>query len=162
MIQQEISKLLNISDRTLRSWKKTRTKLYCVLERLDYEKAEEFLLQDNDEHIVRLLENQKYFTDYRSFERELFKFLVSGLDTKSLKKLSKDTNLSKEARVRSAYLYSFLTRKPLKLSFVLGDKKVGLYHGNKNRYPDGLARFYGMITGVDMRRFNQYKTTGTN
>lgn len=36
MTQQEISRLLDIPDRTLRDWKKNRTRLYTLLESLDY------------------------------------------------------------------------------------------------------------------------------
>ncbi|NOX15227.1 MAG: hypothetical protein GXP61_04255 [Epsilonproteobacteria bacterium] len=161
MTQQEMSKLLNISDRTLRSWKNRRTELYGLLERLDYTQAQTLVFQKSNEHIIRLLENQKYFTDYRSFERELFELLVSGIDTKILKKLSKDTILSKEARARSAYLYTFLTKKPTKLSFTLKNK-TGLYHERKLDSGDSLSGYYGLISGVDPHRFNQYKMKGLN
>lgn len=161
MTQQEMSKLVNISDRTLRSWKNSRTELYNLLERLDYKQAELLVSQDDNEFIVELLENQRYFTDYRTFERELFKFLVSGTDTKILKKLSKDNNLSKEARARSAYLYTFLTKKPIRLSFKLKNK-VGLYHERKLDSGDSLSGYYGLLSGVDPHRFNQYKTKGLN
>ncbi len=161
MTQTQMSKLLGVSDRTLRSWKKNRSELYTLLNRLDYTQAEELLLQKDNKHIVRLLENQDYFQDYRSYERELFKFLVSKFDVTLLKKMSKDTILSKEARARSAYLYTFLTKKPLKLSFSLNNK-VGLYHERKLESGDGLANYYGLLSGVDINRFNQYKTKGIN
>ncbi len=156
-----MSKLLNISDRTLRSWKSRRTELYRLLERLDYTQAQTLVMQKSNEYIIRLLENQDYFNDYRSFERELFKFLVSGIDTKILKKLSKDTALSKEARARGAYLYTFLTKKPAKLSFTLKNR-VGLYHERKLDSGDSLSGYYGLISGVDPRRFNQYKIKELN
>jgi len=41
MTQQEISKLLDVPDRTLRDWKKTRPRLYNLLESLDYDEAKE-------------------------------------------------------------------------------------------------------------------------
>lgn len=41
MTQQQISKLLDVPDRTLRDWKKTRHRLYNLLESLDYEEAKE-------------------------------------------------------------------------------------------------------------------------
>lgn len=34
MTQQQISKLLNVPDRTLRDWKKSRQRLYTLLESL--------------------------------------------------------------------------------------------------------------------------------
>ena len=161
MTQTQMVKLLGVSDRTLRSWKKNRSNLYTLLDRLDYKQSEDLLAQKDNMHIKKLLENQDYFQDYRSFERDLFKFLVSKFDTNVLKKMAKDTTLSQEARARSAYLYTFLTKKPMKLSFSLS-KKVGLYHERKQESGDGLANYYGLLSGVDANRFNQYKTRGNN
>lgn len=163
MTQVEMSNLLGVSARTLRDWKnkKNRENLYALLERLDYQSAEELLKQKENNHFVALLENQNTFTSYRDFEEELFKYLTSRGSTEVLKKMASNTRLSKEARARSAYLYSFLTNKPLKLSFTL-KKNVGLYHGRTQDSGDGLARYYGLLSGVDMQRFNQYKMTGSN
>lgn len=161
MTQTQMVKLLGVSDRTLRSWKTNRNSLYTLLDRLDFNQSEELLSQKDNMHVKKLLENQEYFQEYRSFEKELFKFLVSKFDTNILKKMAKDTAFSKEARARSAYLYTFLTKKPLKLSFSL-NKKVGLYHGRKQESGDGLADYYGLLSGVDANRFNQYKTKGNN
>jgi len=97
MTQQQIKELLNVSDRTLRDWKKGNR--------------------------------------------------------------AKDTTLSKEARARSAYLYSFLTDRLVELSFKT-KVSVGFYHGNKNETGNGLARLYGLKNGIDMARFNQFKMTG--
>ena len=36
MTQQQMSKLLDVSDRTLRDWKSNRSRLYTLLENLDY------------------------------------------------------------------------------------------------------------------------------
>lgn len=41
MTQQQISKLLDVPDRTLRDWKKSRQRLYSLLESLEYEEAKE-------------------------------------------------------------------------------------------------------------------------
>lgn len=41
MTQQQISKLLDVPDRTLRDWKKSRQRLYTLLESLDYDEAKE-------------------------------------------------------------------------------------------------------------------------
>ena len=41
MTQQEISRLLDIPDRTLRDWKKNRSRLYTLLESLDYAQTKE-------------------------------------------------------------------------------------------------------------------------
>lgn len=163
MTQSQMSSLLGVPTRTLRNWKnkKSREQLYALLEQLDYQSAEALLKQKDNNHFVPLLENQDYFNTYREFEEELFKYLVSKESTESLKKMAKNTDLSKEARARSAYLYSFLTNKPMRLSFTL-KKRVGLYHGRTQDSGDGLARYYGLLSGVDMQRFNQYKMTGSN
>ncbi|MDF1879035.1 hypothetical protein JHD46_05200 [Sulfurimonas sp. SAG-AH-194-C20] len=41
MTQQEISRLLDIPDRTLRDWKKSRSRLYNLLESLSYDETKE-------------------------------------------------------------------------------------------------------------------------
>ena len=73
--------------------------------------------------------------------------------------MAKDTTLSKEARARSAYLYSFLTDKIVELSFKT-KVDVGFYYGNKTETGNGLVRLYGLKNGIDMARFNQFKMTG--
>ena len=142
-----------------------RLQMYNEMLTLENQKLREelksFKEPQNEEHIKMLLENQNTFTSYRDFEEELFKYLTSRGSTDVLKKMAKNTDLSKEARARSAYLYSFLTHEPLKLSFTL-KQRVGLYHGETRDTGNGLARMYGLLSGVDMQRFNQYKMTGSN
>ena len=41
MTQQQISKLLDVPDRTLRDWKKSRQRLYSLLESINYDEAKE-------------------------------------------------------------------------------------------------------------------------
>ena len=41
MTQQQISKLLDVPDRTLRDWKKSRQRLYALLESLEYGEVKE-------------------------------------------------------------------------------------------------------------------------
>ncbi|RLA73475.1 MAG: hypothetical protein DRG78_22570 [Epsilonproteobacteria bacterium] len=41
MTQQQISKLLDVPDRTLRDWKKNRHRLYSLLESLEYDEVKE-------------------------------------------------------------------------------------------------------------------------
>jgi hypothetical protein len=41
MTQQQISKLLDVPDRTLRDWKKNRHRLYNLLESLEYNEAKD-------------------------------------------------------------------------------------------------------------------------
>jgi len=160
MNQQQMHKLLDVPERTLRDWKTgNRDKLYKLLETLDYETAQHLLNINNHSDLKKLLENEEYYTSLRDFEKVLYKVLVSGRDSQIWLELSRDTSLTKEARARAAYLYSFLTKKMTQLSF---KKKVnvGLYHGNKNNTGNGLARLYGLKNGLDMARFNQFKMTG--
>jgi len=160
MNQQQMHRLLGVPERTLRDWKKgKRETLYKLLESLDFETAQKLLQMHHNSDLKKLLENEVHYTALRVFEKDLYSVLVSGRDTKVWLELSRDTTLSKEARARAAYLYSFLTNKRVKLSFET-KVNVGLYHANKNSTGDGLARLYGLKNGLDMQRFNQYKMTG--
>ena len=160
MNQQQMHKLLDVPERTLRDWKTgNRDKLYKLLETLDYDTAQQLLSINNNMDLKRLLENEQYFNSLREFEKSLYSVLVSGRNSNVWLELSKDSMLSKEARARAAYLYSFLTNKMTQLSFK-SKVNVGLYHGNKNDTGDGLARLYGLKNGLDMARFNQFKMTG--
>lgn len=160
MNQQQMHTLLDVPVRTLRDWKKgNRGKLYQLLETLDYETVEKLLGMSNNLDLIKLLENENNYSSLREFEKDLYEVLVSGRDSRVWQELAKDTNLSKEARARAAYLYSFLTNKMVQLAFKT-KVNVGLYHGSKNETGNGLARLYGLKNGVDMQRFNQYKMTG--
>lgn len=160
MNQQQMHTLLDVPERTLRDWKKgNRGKLYQLLETLDYETAQKLLDMNNNMDLKRVLENEKYYSSLREFEKDLYEVLVSGRDSRVWLELSKNTTLSKEARARAAYLYSFLTNKMTQLSFK-SKVNVGLYHGNKNETGNGLSRLYGLRNGLDMARFNQFKMTG--
>jgi len=161
--QQEMCELFGIPERTLRDWKKSesRNRLYSFLEAMDYTAAKKLLSRSGENDLRQLLENEKYYVSERDFERDLYEALVSGRDSSVWLKLSRDTTLSKQGRARAAYLYSFLTRKPVKLSFQIPTRtQTGLYHGNRNQTGNGLAKMYGLLNGVDMRRFNQYRMTG--
>jgi len=53
MTQQQISKLLDVPDRTLRDWKKNRHRLYTLLESLEYgEVKEKINVVDVDDVII--------------------------------------------------------------------------------------------------------------
>ena len=160
MNQQQMHKLLDVPERTLCDWNKgNRDKLYKLLETLDYDTAQQLLDMNDNMDLKNLLENEQYFSSLRDFEKSLYQVLVSGRDSKVWLELSKDITLSKSARARSAYLYSFLTNKMVKLSFQT-KVNVGFYHANKNDTGNGLARLYGLKNGIDMQRFNQFKMTG--
>jgi hypothetical protein len=160
MNQQQMHRLLGVPERTLRDWKRgKRNTLYKLLESLDFDAAEQLLHIHNHHDLKKLLENEHHYTSLRAFEKDLYSVLVSGRDTRVWFKLAKDTSLSMPARARAAYLYSFLTDKMVRLSFK-SSIDTGLYHGNKHANGDGLARLYGLSSGLDMQRFNQYKMTG--
>ncbi len=160
MNQQQMHKLLDVPERTLIDLEKSSmNKLYRLLEVLDYDTAQYLLSISNNTDLKRLLENEQYFSSSREFEKELYKVLVSGRESKVWIELSNDTSLSEKARARSAYLYSFLTHKPTQLTFE-NKVNVGLYHADKNVTENGLAKLYGLKNGIDMRRFNQFKMTG--
>ena len=60
MNQQQMYKLLDVPERTLRDWKKgNRGKLYKLLEILDYDTAEQLLNTVNNDDLKKLLENEK-------------------------------------------------------------------------------------------------------
>ncbi len=161
MKQQQMQELLGVPERTLRDWKKSnRRELYKLLEAIDYNTAKKLLLQNNNNDLKKLLENEQHYYSERNFERDLYEVLTSGRSSDVWLKLSNDTTLSKPARARAAYLYSFLTRKPTNLLFKT-PVNTGFYHGNKNQTGNGLAKLYGLENGIDMRRFNQYKMTGS-
>ncbi|MCW8895022.1 hypothetical protein [Sulfurimonas sp.] len=62
MTQQEISRLLDIPDRTLRDWKKNRSRLYDVLESLDYDEIKEKQsFQDTNDVVI--FNPEKYTTN---------------------------------------------------------------------------------------------------
>ena len=91
MTQQQMQQLLNVPERTLRDWKKgNRAKLYQLLETLDYNQAEQLLNMSNNNDLKKLLENEKYFTSLRDFEKSLYQILVSGRDSSVWSKLAKD------------------------------------------------------------------------
>jgi len=62
MTQQEISRLLDIPDRTLRDWKKNRTRLYNLLESLDYDDTKE-KQSFHDTSDVVIFNPEKYTTN---------------------------------------------------------------------------------------------------
>ena len=160
MTQQQMHKLLDVPERTLRDWKTgNRDKLYKLLETLDYETAQQLLSANNNMDLKKLLENEIHYSSLRSFEKDLYEVLVSGRDSKVWVELSRNAALSKEARARAAYLYSFLSKKMTQLGFK-SKVNVGLYHDNKNETGNGLARLYGLKNGLDIARFNQFKMTG--
>jgi len=64
MTQQQISKLLDVPDRTLRDWKKSRQRLYNLLELLDYDEAKEKINAVDVDDVV--------IFDPKNYSRNLF------------------------------------------------------------------------------------------
>lgn len=64
MTQQQISKLLDVPDRTLRDWKKSRQRLYSLLESLNYDEAKEKINAVDLDDVVTF--------DPRSYSNNLF------------------------------------------------------------------------------------------
>jgi len=53
LTQQQISKLLDVPDRTLRDWKRNRHRLYTLLESLEYDEAKQKInVVDTDDVII--------------------------------------------------------------------------------------------------------------
>jgi len=164
MTQQEMHELFDVDTRTLRNWKKSkRSKLFNLLETLDFNEAKNLLEMHGDNDLKRLLENEHYFNNGREFEKKLYATLVSHRDSKSWLKLAKDTSLSKNARMRAAYLYTFLTNKFVKLGFKVNSEEpqVSLFHKTRPSSGNEFAAMYGLKNGIDMMRFNQFKMTGS-
>ncbi len=59
MTQQQISRLLDLPDRTLRDWKKSRHRLYSLLESLEYDEVKTKINAVDSDDIV-IFEPQKY------------------------------------------------------------------------------------------------------
>ena len=64
MTQQQISKLLDVPDRTLRDWKKSRQRLYSLLESLEYEEVKKKINAVDIDDVV--------IFDPRSYSHNLF------------------------------------------------------------------------------------------
>ncbi len=64
MTQQQISKLLDVPDRTLRDWKQSRQRLYSLLESLDYNESKERINAVDADDIILF--------DHRAYSHNLF------------------------------------------------------------------------------------------
>lgn len=94
MTQQQISKLLDVPDRTLRDWKKSRQRLYSLLESLDYNEAKEKINAVDIDDVV-IFDPKKYSrnlfwqTNERS-EQKVYSIIsnyLSGMDENDIKSL---------------------------------------------------------------------------
>jgi hypothetical protein len=132
-----------------------------LLDNLCPDRAKYLMKKANKQTFLRFLENEKHFDNLRDFERELYPLLLDR-DTKIWKKLANDETLSKQARMRSAYLYTYLAKKFIELDFDIEEirDQFAFYHGNRCADGDGFAYNFGLKSGLDSRRFHQFKNTG--
>jgi len=140
---------------------KSNKNLKNLLDNLCPDRAKYLMQKANKQTFLRFLENEKYFDNLRDFERELYPLLLDR-DTKIWKKLANDKTLSKQARMRSAYLYTYLAKKFIELDFDIEEirDQFAFYHGNRCADGDGFAYNFGLRSGLDSRRFHQFKNTG--
>lgn len=141
---------------------KTNENLKNLLDNLCPNRAKYLMQKANKQTFLRFLENEKYFDTLRDFERELYPLLVDR-DTSIWKKFANDKTLSIQARLISAYLYSYLSREFIKLDFDIEEYKnqFSFYHGNSCKDGDGYASMFGLKNGINNMRFNQFKSTGS-
>ncbi|MEA2072741.1 MAG: hypothetical protein U9O86_04090 [Campylobacterota bacterium] len=94
MTQQQISKLLDVPDRTLRDWKKSRQRLYNLLESLDYDETKEKINAVDVNDIVifdptRYSRNLFWQTNQASKQKvySIISNYLSGMDENDIKSL---------------------------------------------------------------------------
>ena len=85
MTQQQISKLLDVPDRTLRDWKKSRQRLYSLLESLDYDEAKEKInAVDVDDVILfdpRAYSHNLFWQTNEQSEQKVYSIISNYLST---------------------------------------------------------------------------------
>lgn len=85
MTQQQISKLLDVPDRTLRDWKKNRHRLYNLLESLEYDKAKEKInAVDVDDVIVfdpKEYSHNLFWQTNKESEQKVYSIISNYLST---------------------------------------------------------------------------------
>lgn len=140
---------------------KANKNLKNLLDNLCPHRAKYLMKKANKQTFLRFLENEKYFDSQLDFEKELYPLLLDR-DTKIWKKLANDKTLSKQARMRSAYLYTYLAKKFIELDFDIEEirDQFAFYHGNRCADGDGFAHNFGLRSGLNSRRFHQFKNTG--
>lgn len=85
MTQQQISKLLDVPDRTLRDWKKNRQRLYTLLESLDYDEAKKKInAVDTDDVIIfdpRAYSHNLFWQTNKPSEQKVYSIISNYLST---------------------------------------------------------------------------------
>ncbi|HIP14828.1 MAG TPA: hypothetical protein EYG74_05010 [Sulfurimonas autotrophica] len=88
MTQQQISRLLDVPDRTLRDWKKNRHRLYNLLESLEYEETKQKInVVDTDDVII--FDPKAYSTNLFWQTNQISKQKVYAIISKYLSTLNK-------------------------------------------------------------------------
>ena len=85
MTQQQISKLLDVPDRTLRDWKKSRHRLYTLLESLEYgEVKEKINAVDVDDVVIfdpRAYSHNLFWQTNEQSEQKVYAIISNYLST---------------------------------------------------------------------------------
>jgi hypothetical protein len=85
MTQQQISKLLDVPDRTLRDWKKNRYRLYNLLESLEYDEVKSKInVADTDDVIMfdpRKYSHNLFWQTNKSSEQRVYAIISNYLST---------------------------------------------------------------------------------
>jgi len=85
MTQQQISRLLDVPDRTLRDWKKSRQRLYTLLESLEYDKAKEKInAVDTDDIVIfdpRAYSNNLFWQTNENSKQKVYAIISNYLST---------------------------------------------------------------------------------
>ncbi len=133
MTQQQISKLLDVPDRTLRDWKKSRQRLYSLLESLDYtETKEKINAVDVDDIII---------FDPRVYSRNLFW-------------QTNETSQQKIYSIISNYLSSMNSEDIKTLCSEFGKNMVKSVLNDK--YKNMYAKGYISTSGMDIPLHGKY------
>jgi hypothetical protein len=89
MTQQQISRLLDVPDRTLRDWKNNRHRLYNLLESLEYDEAKQ-KINAVDTNDVIIFDPKDYSTNLFWQTNEKSKQKVYSIISKYLSTMNKD------------------------------------------------------------------------
>jgi len=85
MIQQQISRLLDVPDRTLRDWKSNRHRLYTLLESLEYKEVKQKInVVDIDDVIIfnpRAYSTNLFWQTNKKSEQKVYAIISKYLST---------------------------------------------------------------------------------
>ena len=110
-----------------------------------------------DSELYRILDNENHFYDGREFERALYPLLLNTSHS-VWKNIAEDSSLDIVIRVRSAYLYTYMSNEYLDIR--LTDFSTPFFYRTRPIEQDSLVTYYGLKSGIQTQRFEQYKTRG--